>query len=159
VSARRGAFAALGALALAAAAGAPAGAAEVALAFEDAPGGAASGFRIERRAAGGKRFEPLALVGPGVVQFVDRSAGAGQLLCYRVRSLASRSSSDWSTEVCASAREGPAAAPGPATEGPAADGGVADDTAAGGAAVAAAPSPAPEARRVRAGGGWLQVLE
>lgn len=148
MSALRGAFAAL-ALALAAAASAPAAAAEVALAFEDAPGGASSGFRIERRAAGGKQFEPLALVGPGVVEFVDRSAGAGQLLCYRVRSLASRSSRDWSTEVCASAREGPAAAAGPAADGAAADGG----------AEAAAPSPVPEARRVRAGGGWLQVLE
>jgi hypothetical protein len=114
------------------------------LAFEGAPGGTANGFRIERREVGAKGFEPLALVGPGVGQFVDRSAAAGQLLCYRVRSLASRASGDWSMEVCAAASDGP---PGTAA-GAAADGGEAP-----------APSPGPGVRRVRAGGGWLQVLE
>lgn len=140
---------------------APAAAAEVALSFADAPGGPGAGFRIERRAAGAKRFEPLALVGPGVVEFVDRSAPAGRLLCYRVRPLASRAAADWSSEVCARAvapaRPAAAAvadaAPGPegeATPGP------------GGEAAKAPPavsSGAPPERRVRAGGGWLQVLE
>ena len=154
MSARRRLRASLRALALAAlAAAAPARAAEIALSFHDAPGGSASGFRIERRAAGGKTFTPIALVGPGVVEFVDRSAGTGQLLCYRVRALASRSASDWSTEVCASAREpAPPVAPEAAT-------GVGAGEAAGAGGEAAAASSAPQERRVRAGGGWLQVLE
>jgi hypothetical protein len=151
VSRRRGVLGALGALLLAAGA-APAGAAEVALAFDDAPGGPAKGFRIERRAAGARKFEPLALVGPGVVQFVDRSAGAGQLLCYRVRPLASRSQQDWSTEVCAQAREGTAAAAAPEATGAPAVGGANADA-------AEAAGTTPGGRRVRAGGGWLQVLE
>jgi hypothetical protein len=150
VSARGHLRASLRALALAAvAAAAPARAAEIALSFHDAPGGSASGFRIERRAAGGKTFTPIALVGPGVVEFVDRSAGTGQLLCYRVRALASRSASDWSTEVCASARE-------PA---PAVASGVGAGEAAGAGGEAAAATSAAQERRVRAGGGWLQVLE
>jgi hypothetical protein len=163
VSRRRGLLGALGAVLLAAGA-APAGAAEVALAFDDAPGGPATGFRIERRAAGARKFEPLALVGPGVVQFVDRSAGAGQLLCYRVRPLASRSQQDWSTEVCAEAREGTSALAAPAATGAPAEPEASGAAAGGGAnADAAAADTAPGAtaagRRVRAGGGWLQVLE
>jgi hypothetical protein len=148
---RRFARAALG-LALCAAA-APAAAAEVSLSFRDAPGGHAAGFRIERRAAGARKFEPLALVGPGVLEFVDRSARTGQLLCYRVRPLTSRSDADWSTEVCAEARESTgaaAAAAGPST-------GPAPST--GAAPAAGEAAQAGEARRVRAGGGWLQVLE
>jgi hypothetical protein len=154
VRARRGlraaAWAALAFLGLAAAP--PAGAGEVALAFEDAPGGSASGFRIERRAAGAQRFEPLALVGPGVVTFVDRGAAAGKLLCYRVRPLG-HAAADWSSEVCAAAVE-------PATHRP--------ENEAAAASPAEAPAPgaqpavssgAPPERRVRAGGGWLQVLE
>lgn len=127
-------------------------AAEVALSFEGAPGGAEAGFRIERRAVGAAAFEPLALVGPGVVEFVDRSVEAGALLCYRVRPLASRSPGDWSTEVCAEARE-------PGSPGSEA-GAVPGAPPAGAEPPAAAVEPAqPEPRRVRAGGGWLQVLE
>ena len=164
MSRRRGLLGALGAVLLAAGA-APAGAAEVALAFDDAPGGPATGFRIERRAAGARKFEPLALVGPGVVQFVDRSAGAGQLLCYRVRPLASRLAAGL---VDRGLRGGPRGDPAPAA--PAATGAPAEPEASGAAAVgganadaAAAADTAPGAtaagRRVRAGGGWLQVLE
>lgn len=150
----------LGVLLTLVAAALPAGAAEVALSFRDAPGGAASGFRIERRAAGAKRFEPLALVGPGVVEFVDRSASPDALLCYRVRPLASRQADDWSSEVCARPTQPGAHGAGP-SPGPAADeSGAARPAPGEGGAGNEPAAAAPEApRRVRAGGGWLQVLE
>jgi hypothetical protein len=156
------------ALGLALCAATPAGAAEVSLSFREAPGGHAAGFRVERRAPGARKFEPLALVGPGVLEFVDRSARAGELLCYRVRPLASRSAADWSTEVCAEAREpapgaGAAASAGaPGSSGAAASGTAAAPAPATGTASGEPGAPASQPtgeRRVRAGGGWLQVLE
>ena len=51
-------------------------AAEIALSFGDAPGGASGGYRIERREAGAQGFEAIALVGPGVPDFVDRDVAA-----------------------------------------------------------------------------------
>jgi hypothetical protein len=159
---RGGPLAAAGALA-ACLAGAPAArGAEVALSFGDAPGGAAAGFRIERREAGAQKFEVLALLGPGVADFVDRGLPAGSSYCYRVRALAAEPASAWSPEVCADAKE---PAPEPAPGGGAAGG----EPQAGGEAAAAEPAseagaapaapPAPEPRRIRTSGGWLQVLD
>jgi hypothetical protein len=136
----------------------PAAAAEVALSFAEAPGGVASGFRIERREAGSERFAPIALVGPGVAEFVDRGLPKDARYCYRARALHSRDPAAWSPEVCAAA-EDPAPAPPPAESAPP-----------GGSEPSAAP-PAPEpgalsteeapagATRIRTTGGWLQVLD
>jgi len=146
----------------------PARAAEVALSFGDAPGGSAGGFRIERRKAGAPRFEVIALVGPGVADFVDRGLPAGATYCYRVRASAAEAASAWSPEVCAEAQEevpppeaaasgGPAPAEGAA--GAAAGEGEAAPPVAG-ASEAAAPAPGSEpGRRIRTSGGWLQVLD
>lgn len=179
-----------------------AGAADITLSFGDAPGGVASGFRIERREADAKRFEALALVGPGVPEFVDRGLPGGTRYCYRVRALAAQGEPAWSPEVCTVAEDEPAAAPGPASETAAAEAGAAEPAAAEAApaepaatepereaaavaetaepasaeaetaetapaqASAGEPSvaaPAPggpsEPRRIRASGGWLQVLD
>ena len=97
-----------------------ASAGEITLAFGDAPGGASGGFRIERREAGAQRFEALALVGPGVPDFVDRGLPVGVTYCYRVRALAAEGEAAWSPEVCTVAEEAPALAEGPGgAEGPA----------------------------------------
>lgn len=186
-----------------------AGAADITLSFGDAPGGVASGFRIERREADAKRFEALALVGPGVPEFVDRGLPGGTRYCYRVRALGAQAESAWSPEVCTVAEEEPAAAPvsetaaaepatGPsaaeagaaepgATEAapaepaaaeperePAAVAETAEPTSAEAAPAETAPAEAPsrepsvaapapggtsEPRRIRASGGWLQVLD
>jgi hypothetical protein len=170
---RRRAPAACGAFLAAALAALPAGAGEVALSFEDAPGGATGGFRIERREAGAKRFEVIALVGPGVADFVDRGLPAGASYCYRVRALAAEAESAWSPEVCAAAqepeplpepagtaavgaKEAPAEAPAetPPGEGQAAAG----EGTAGRGEAPAAPGSEP-GRRIRTSGGWLQVLD
>lgn|GEM_PF-5260393 len=196
---RRALVALAAAAALAPLAARPAAAAgEVVLSFRDAPGGATSGFRIERRAAGAEAFEVLALVGPGVTEFVDRDVRPGRLLCYRVRPLASRGARDWSSEVCARARDigpsragagarlaeaepdarasggapapdataAPAAPEAPESESSGAPGALGAELrgtdAAAGAEVAesgVASGPPGKTRRVRAGGGWLQVLE
>jgi hypothetical protein len=166
--------AALGAL-LAAALAAPAGAAEVALSFGDAPGGATGGFRIERREAGAKRFEVIALVGPGVADFVDRGLPTGASYCYRVRALAAEAESAWSPEVCAAAqepepleepagtaavgaKEGSAEAEAPAGTTGEGRAGAAPEGAPGPGAAPAAPGSEP-GRRIRTSGGWLQVLD
>jgi hypothetical protein len=147
---------------------------EVALSFGDAPGGATRGFRIERRAAAAVKFEPVALVGPGVSEFVDRGLPDGSHYCYRVRSLMPEAAT-WSPEVCAVA-EPVAAEPEPTPPSVAGAGekapGVAgpEDTTPSVAAPepsqAAPPaetppsSAAPNApRRIRTSGGWLQVLD
>jgi hypothetical protein len=164
---------ALGALLAGALAAPPARAGEVALSFGDAPGGATGGFRIERREAGAKRFEVIALVGPGVADFVDRGLPAGASYCYRVRALAAEAESAWSPEVCAAAQEpepleepaGSAAvgAKEPSAEEPAAtpgegQAGAAPEGGAGQAGEPAAPGSEP-GRRIRTSGGWLQVLD
>jgi hypothetical protein len=178
---RRRAPAAFGAVLAAALAGSlgaalaarPAGAGEVALSFGDAPGGATGGFRIERREAGAKRFEVIALVGPGVADFVDRGLPAGASYCYRVRALAAEAESAWSPEVCAAAQE-PEPLPEPAgtaavgaKEGPAeasAETPPGEEQAAAGEGTPgqgeapAAPGSEP-GRRIRTSGGWLQVLD
>jgi hypothetical protein len=149
------------ALAALAAGSLPARGAEVALSFADAPGGATAGFRIERREAGARRFEALALVGPGVADFVDRGLPAGRSYCYRVRALAAEPASAWSPEVCADAKEAPPEpAPGGAAPGEAQAAGAAAAGEPGSepAAVTTAP-PSPEPRRIRTSGGWLQVLD
>jgi hypothetical protein len=138
---------------------------EVALSFGDAPGGAARGFRIERRAAGAVEFEPVALVGPGVSEFVDRGLPAGNRYCYRVRSLMPEAAA-WSPEVCAVA-ELEAAEPEPTRPSVAGPEGTMPSVAAPDASQAAPPpdtppppSAAPAApRRIRTSGGWLQVLD
>lgn len=186
-----------------------AGAADITLSFGDAPGGISSGFRIERRESDAKRFEALALVGPGVPEFVDRGLPGGTRYCYRVRALGTKGESAWSPEVCTvaedeaaaqvsetAAAESPtdvgaaeraAAEPGSAGPG-AAEAGEARPAATEPAAVAspaepvgeetapaesesaktpsgepsvAAPAPGgtSEPRRIRASGGWLQVLD
>jgi hypothetical protein len=140
---------------------------EVALSFGDAPGGAARGFRIERRAAGAVKFEPVALVGPGVSEFVDRGLPDGNRYCYRVRSLMPEAAT-WSPEVCAVAE--PAAAepelapnvaqpaepaPMPSVAAP-----EASEPSPAAETTPAPPSAAPNApRRIRTSGGWLQVLD
>jgi hypothetical protein len=144
---------------------------EVALSFGDAPGGAARGFRIERRAAGAVHFEPVALVGPGVAEFVDRGLPDGNRYCYRVRSLM-REAASWSPEVCAVAEPAapePEPAPIVAEPGePAPTPSVAAPEASQAAPPAEPssadrpepPSAAPNApRRIRTSGGWLQVLD
>jgi hypothetical protein len=125
----------------------PARAGEIALAFGDAPD-ASDGFRIERRAQEDRRFVPIALVGPGATDFVDRGLPAGSAYCYRVRSLTGGDGAAWSPEVCAQAQEPPP---------------LAEESAPGTVAAAApaepeAPPPARE-RRIRTSGGWLQVLD
>ena len=137
----------------------PASAAEVALSFSDAPGGAAGGFRIERREAGARRFEVIALVGPGVADFVDRGLPASASYCYRVRALAAEAASSWSPEVCAEAQEPPPAPPEGAPASPPREGeGAATPEA--GASEPAGPAPGSEpGRRIRTSGGWLQVLD
>jgi hypothetical protein len=167
-AAAAGAALALAITPLAAAAG------EITLFFGDAPGGAGSGFRIERREADAKRFQPLAVVGPGTPDFVDRGLPAGVTYCYRVRALGSQGDAAWSPEVCTAAEEEPAVAegPAPATAGEGAGGEEAapapsgSETAAqpapaGGeaAGTAATGAPAEEPRRIRTSGGWLQVLD
>ena len=158
---------------------------EVALSFGDAPGGAARGFRIERRAAAAVKFEPVALVGPGVSEFVDRGLPDGDHYCYRVRSLMPEAAT-WSPEVCAVA-EPETAEPEPTppsvagSEEKAPSGAKPEETAPSGAAPeektpsvaapeasqaappaetappsSAAPNPP---RRIRTSGGWLQVLD
>ena len=74
---------------------------EVALSFGDAPGGAARGFRIERRAAGAVKFEP-ARAGRARRRPSSSTAGSrtGNRYCYRVRSLMPEAAT-WSPEVCA----------------------------------------------------------
>jgi len=178
-----------------------AGAADITLSFGDAPGGVASGFRIERREADAKRFEALALVGAGVPEFVDRGLPGGARYCYRVRALGAQGESAWSPEVCTVAEDGAPASetaagpsateagaaepvatePGPAEPGAAeperepaavaeaADPGGAEATPAEAApaetppaepsVAAPAPGTPPEPRRIRASGGWLQVLD
>lgn len=134
-----------------------ASAAEIALSFGDAPGGSSGGFRIERREAGAKHFEPIALVGPGVPDFVDRGLPAGSTYCYRVRALAAEGASAWSPEVCTVAEEEPLVAEGSAPGGEPGSEGATDAEA---ASVAAPPAPAAsEPRRIRTSGGWLQVLD
>lgn len=49
-------------------------------------GGVEVGFEIQRRAEG-QSFSTLAMVGPAVLQYEDRSAASGQLWYYRVRAL------------------------------------------------------------------------
>jgi hypothetical protein len=158
----------------------PALADEIALSFGDAPGGASGGFRIERREAGAPRFEVLALVGPGVADFVDRGLPAAATYCYRVRALAAEPAGEWSPEVCAEAKspppvEEPGAAPATATaaEAPSppeatapapAEGEAMAEPAAEPPAEGGEPAPAAEAakepgRRIRTSGGWLQVLD
>jgi hypothetical protein len=166
-----GALAALAACLASALAALPARAGEVALSFGDAPGGATGGFRIERREAGAKRFEVIALVGPGVADFVDRGLPAGASYCYRVRALAAEAESASSPEVCAAAQEPePLAEPAgtaavgakePSAEEPApeeAQAGAAPEGGAGPAGEPAAPGSEP-GRRIRTSGGWLQVLD
>jgi hypothetical protein len=146
---------------------------EVTLSFGDAPGGASHGFRIERRASGAEGFAAVALVGPGVSEFVDRGLPDGKRYCYRVRSLLA-SASEWSPEVCAVAEPEGAAAPAPppptgASEAPAeAAPPIAEPApepepqpaAEGAPAESATGEPAPaEPRRIRTSGGWLQVLD
>jgi hypothetical protein len=139
--------------------------AEVALTFAEAPGGVGAGFRIERREADSARFAPIALVGPGVAEFVDRGLPKGATYCYRVRSLARQETAGWSPEVCAFAEDPAPASPevgGAQTEGGAQVSGEE-------AAAAAQPPPgepaaegaasAGEASRIRTTGGWLQVLD
>ena len=132
-------------------------AAEVALSFGDAPGGATGGFRIERREAGAKRFEVLALVGPGVADFVDRGLPVGASYCYRVRALAAEASSSWSPEVCAEAKDPPPAVEEVATGPSEGEAGTPPEAGAS-QAEGAAPGPEP-GRRIRTSGGWLQVLD
>ncbi|HVH07081.1 MAG TPA: hypothetical protein VNE71_13880 [Myxococcota bacterium] len=131
---------------------------EVALSFGDAPGGATRGFRIERRAAGAVRFEPVALVGPGVAEFVDRGLPDGNRYCYRVRSLMDGAPA-WSPEVCAvaepEAADEPAPPPPPSVAAPEASRAEPSE-----APPEAPPSSAPSPpRRIRTSGGWLQVLD
>lgn len=135
-----------------------ASAAEIALSFGDAPGGASGGFRIERREAGAHRFEAIALVGPGVPDFVDRGLPEGATYCYRVRALAAEGPSAWSPEVCTVAEEEePLVAEGPAS-GSETSTEAASESAP--ASVASPPTAAPAApRRIRTSGGWLQVLD
>ena len=141
----------------------PARAAEVALSFGDAPGGATGGFRIERREAGARGFEVIALVGPGVADFVDRGLPAGTTYCYRVRALAADPSSSWSPEVCAEAQD--VTPPPEATAGEEGAPGAPSEqagTPAPGAGASEMPSPPPGSepgRRIRTSGGWLQVLD
>jgi hypothetical protein len=125
----------------------PARAGEIALSFGDAPN-AADGFRIERRAEEDRRFVPIALVGPGATDFVDRGLPAGSAYCYRVHPLTAGGGAAWSPEVCAQAEEPPPLA----------------EEAAPGTVAAAAPGdpaalPPARERRIRTSGGWLQVLE
>jgi hypothetical protein len=132
---------------------------EIALSFGDAPGGAARGFRIERRAAGDLDFAPVALVGPGVSDFVDRDLPDGSRYCYRVRSLL-ETAATWSPEVCAVAETAsaePEPAPAPVGEAPA-PALATEDAAAEPATEPAPPGEAPP-RRIRTSGGWLQVLD
>jgi hypothetical protein len=137
----------------------PAEGAEVALSFSDAPGGASGGFRIERREAGAKRFEVIALVGPGVADFVDRGLPVGASYCYRVRALAAEASSSWSPEVCAESKEAPPAAEETAPVTAPSEGEVAAP-AEGSASQPAGAAPGSEpGRRIRTSGGWLQVLD
>ena len=129
---------------------------EVALSFGDAPGGATRGFRIERRAAGAVRFEPVALVGPGVAEFVDRGLPDGNRYCYRVRSLMEGSPA-WSPEVCAVAAPQAADEPAPPPSVAAPEATRAEPSE---ASPEAPPSSAPSPpRRIRTSGGWLQVLD
>jgi hypothetical protein len=141
----------------------PARAAEVALSFGDAPGGNAGGFRIERRKAGAPSFEVIALVGPGVADFVDRGLPAGATYCYRVRAAAAAAASAWSPEVCAEAQEEAPPSEAAASGAPApAEGAAAGEGAppVAGASEAAGPAPGSEpGRRIRTSGGWLQVLD
>jgi hypothetical protein len=143
--------------------------AEVALSFGDAPGGASRGFRIERRAAGAVKFEPVALVGPGVAEFVDRGLPDGNRYCYRVRSLMPEAAT-WSPEVCAVAEPAEPEpeptpnvakpgepAPTPSVAAPEASQAAPPETP---AAETPPQSAAPNApRRIRTSGGWLQVLD
>ncbi len=170
---RRGAAVGV-AVAMAGGAAQPASAAEVALSFADAPGGTASGFRIERREAGSERFAPIALVGPGVSEFVDRGLPNGATYCYRVRALGSVDPADWSPEVCAPA--GDPGAPTPESGAPATEAAAPAEATPPEGSESAAPappaeappvqsdapsaaSPAPSGVRIRTTGGWLQVLD
>jgi hypothetical protein len=157
----------------------PAPAAEVALSFSEAPGGVGAGFRIERREAESERFAPIALVGPGVSDFVDRGLPREATYCYRVRSLATGDPAGWSPEVCAVAEDPPpvapegagappagggadAASPPPAEGGAAGETSPAEGSAGTGTPAPAEPSPAAgaaEPGRIRTSGGWLQVLD
>jgi hypothetical protein len=137
----------------------------IALSFGDAPGGAARGFRIERRASGGARFVPVALVGPGVAQYVDRGIPDGTRYCYRVRSLGDDTAA-WSPEVCAEALSADDPAPPPSEPAPPGEDAQApapapaDPPAGETAPTEDPPSGSPGApRRIRTSGGWLQVLD
>lgn len=121
---------------------------EIALSFGDAPGGAAFGFRVERRAAGDPAFHPIALLGSGVAEFVDRGLPDGATYCYRVRALAAGQASPWSPDVCAVAR---AEKPSPGVDPPTASPPPVGEA-------GAEPTP-PPSRRIRTSGGWLQVLD
>jgi hypothetical protein len=146
----------------------PAWGAEVALSFGDAPGGTASGFRIERRESGSHHFVPIALVGPGVSEYVDRGLPKDSAYCYRVRARGSVDPKAWSPEVCATAEE-PGGTPPPTESTPppgSEPSALAPAAPAPGAAETSPPiSPetpgpaAPGGSRIRTSGGWLQVLD
>jgi hypothetical protein len=139
--------------------------AEVALSFSEAPGGVSAGFRIERRESGNEHFAPIALVGPGVSDFVDRGLPRDSTYCYRVRSLATRDAAGWSPEVCAVAEDPAPLAPegGPAPPGVAAAEGTPPPAGDAGASTTPASEPppprSPKPHRIRTSGGWLQVLD
>ena len=61
------------------------------------------GFQVERRAAAGGAFQPIAIQGPNVVTYLDNDVPTTGAYCYRVRAFNLAGTSDYTNEGCGTA--------------------------------------------------------
>ena len=61
------------------------------------------GFQVERRAAAGGAFQPIAIQGPNVVTYVDNDVPTTGAYCYRVRAFNLAGTSAYTNEGCGTA--------------------------------------------------------
>lgn len=80
----------------------PAAAASVAISWADQAVDE-DGFQVERRAAAGGAFEPIAIQGPNVVTYLDNAVPTTGAYCYRVRAFNLAGTSDYTNEGCGTA--------------------------------------------------------
>jgi hypothetical protein len=78
----------------------PVHAADLRLTWRDNSGNE-SGFQIERRAASGGTYAPVASVGANVTAWTDTGLTTGTTYCYRVRANGTAGSSGYTNEACA----------------------------------------------------------